>query len=139
VIRLIPFSVLLLTLWGCGRSPTSEAREDEQKFTFDSVKYTTGGKVETAKFKDGLTQIRADSVTNEVIIQGSYGPGSPVVTAIEVNTDPAVFITPEFKEGKWFATIEKGRLRANTLFTLKPVAKDGHKVPESAKLAISLN
>ena len=121
--------------WGCSLPPAPEAKADDQKFTFDSVKYTKDGETQTSKFKDGKVQIRADAVKNEITIQGSYGPGDSTVTTVGVE---GVFtITPIFKDGKWTATIDANKLETNVLYRIKAKSKESEIA--TADLLISAN
>ncbi|HEV3383323.1 MAG TPA: hypothetical protein VG097_00840 [Gemmata sp.] len=136
-----PLSLVLLVLlvaacfWGWGWSPDLEAKADDQKFTFDSVKYTEDGKTQTSKFKDGRVQISAATVKNEIIIQGSYGPDDPTVTTLVVGID--LNITPIFKDGKWTATIDADKLETNVQYRIKAKAKE--REIAKADLLISVN
>jgi hypothetical protein len=119
-----PLPLLLLGavfFWGCGRSPAPEAKADDQKFTFESVKYTEDGKTKTSKFEDGTLAIRADAVKNEITIQGSYGPGESTVTTLVVGD---FSVTPTFKDGKWTATIDANKMKINTVYPLKAKSKE---------------
>lgn len=136
----IPLALLLALLsWGCGRpSEVPIVKTDDQTFSFGSVVYTANGKQHSTKFKNGSAQISIGSVKNDIIIQGSYGPGDSAVTVIEIGVDPVISVNPKFKDGKWSATIDANTLQTNIFYDLKAKVKDGGSIA-SAELGISAN
>lgn len=139
--RLPSALVLVVFLWGCGRSPAPESNGDDkpETFTFDSIACTSRGKLQTSQFKKGVAaQLPADTVQNEITVKGTYGPGNSSVTDVGVYfyDDKIISLTPTFKDGKWSATIEANKLETNTLYSIRAVVKGN---TESVKVAISSN
>ena len=175
--RFAPTLLLPIFLSGCGRTPATETPEaTEQTFTFDSVAYTSGGKAQTSKFKPksaviggkivelpgSVVQIRADAVKNEIVIQGSYGPGELTLTAIKVPIyaekhlddhvlDPRIYpaspavkvrditLVPQSKDGKWSAAIPADTLKTNKGYGLIPVVNGSDDNTASVDLSIAGN